>query len=249
MIFLIARPKDKAELTADVFRRSGLSGHIFPLVDINITQDPTFGIRFFQASPRCIIITSAYAAHWLVQLVKENSAQLDLSSIDIICVGKSTAQVIRPIADVEKLIIATPENSEGILQLDRLQLVEAQNIVLLKGHGGRELITQTLQKRKAKITVLNVYERVANINAIGAFAFEQSQIKCIIATSIEITELLIATLDKTWLQSCQWIVASERIKDFAYTKGIEHITVSQGASNEALLNSANQLVNTGVFND
>jgi uroporphyrinogen-III synthase len=249
MTFLIARPKDKAELTLNEFSRNGLTGKIFPVVDINITQDPSFGIRLCQANPRCIIITSTYAAQWFIRLIEGNSALLDLSSVNIVCVGRSTAQLITPIAGADRVTIATPENSEGILQLDRLQLVESQDIVLLKGHGGRKLISQTLQKRKAKLTVLNVYERVANINAIEAFAFEQSQIKCIIATSVEITELLIATLEKTWLQSCQWIVASERIKDYAYRKGIEHITVSQGASSQALLNSANQLVNTGVFND
>lgn len=249
MTFLIARPKDKAEFTLAEFTRHGLNGKMLPLVDIKITQDPSFTERLNKANPSTIIITSSYAAQWLACLVKANAVLLDLSRINIVCVGKSTAQVIAPSITTHNVTIASPENSEGILQLDCMQLVADKNIVLLKGNGGRELISQTLQNRLVNLTVLDVYERVTNIRAINAFAFEQSEIKCIIATSIEITELLLSTLDKTWLQSCQWIVASERIKDYANANGIEHITVSQGASNKALLNSANQLINTGVFND
>lgn len=249
MTFLIARPKDKAESTLANFSRSGLKGQILPVIDITITKDASFGIRLNKASPSCIIITSSYAAQWLADLLADKPALLDLSSTNVVCVGRSTAQIITRIVSANNITIASPENSEGILQLDCLQLVVGHNIVLLKGQGGRDLISQTLQKRKANLTVLNVYQRIANISAINAFAFEQSQIRCIIATSIEITELLLSMLDKNWLQSCQWIVASERIKDYAYTKGIKHITVSYGASNQALLVSANQLVNTGVFND
>lgn len=249
MTFLIARPKEKAELTLAEFKRSGLNGQILPVLDINITQDESFDIRFNEANPSCVIITSTYAAQWFIRHIKDNPEQFNSRPVTIVCVGRSTAQLIAPAVMENKVFVAEPENSEGILALECLQVVADQNIVLLKGQNGRDIIARTLYKREAKLSELNVYQRVANMSVIQAFAFERSQIKCIIATSVEIAELLVSTIDKTWLQSCQWIVASERIKDYANTQGIQHIVVSQGASNKALVDSANQLVNTGVFND
>jgi uroporphyrinogen-III synthase len=249
MTFLIARPKEKAQATLTEFERSGLSGQILPVIDINMAQNEALNTTLIEARPSYIIITSTYAAQWFVSHIANHVGEDNLTAINIICVGRSTAQLISPATSGSNVIVANPENSEGILALTCLRLVANQSIVLLKGKNGRDIISQTLRKRKANLCVLNVYERKANMKAIEAFAFEQSQIKCIIATSVEITELLVSAIDTKWLQSCQWIVASERIKDYANAKGIEHITVSHGASNRALLDSANQLVNTGVFND
>lgn len=249
MTFLIARPKKKAELTLAEFECNGLAGKILPIIDIKISQNKSLNICLTQAHPSYIIITSTYAAQWFVRHLKDRSDQVSSIPMNIVCVGRSTAQLITPFLPADKVIVANPESSEGILALDCLRLVSGQNIVLLKGQNGRDIISRTLERRKANLCELNVYKRVANINALKAFAFEQSEIKCIIATSVEITELLVSNVDTTWLQSCQWIVASGRIKDYATTKGIRHITVSHGASNQALLDSANQLVNTGVFND
>jgi len=249
MTFLIARPQDKADLTLAEFARHGLRAQVLPLIEINVSKDAALLQTLQEAEPSAIIITSSYAAQWLVSAITKSSVKLELSQISIICVGKTTAQCIAPYANPNQITIAVPENSEGILQLECLQSLHDQNIVLLKGRGGRDLIPKILQKRKATVTVLDVYERVANIGAINAFAFEPSQIRCIIVTSIEIAELLISKVDRTWLESCQWIVASERIRNHVCAKGIKHISVSQGASNKALLDSANQLVNTGVLND
>lgn len=249
MTFLIARPKDKAELTLAEFSRYHLKASVLPLIEVVISQEKSLYEQLNSAHPSGILITSTYAAQWLVDLIETKRLLLDLPKIEIICVGKSTARIISSTINIRQVTIASPENSEGILALEYLQAVKQQNIVLLKGHGGRELISKVLLERNANLTVLNVYKRIAKIEAIKAFAFEQSEIKCIIVTSIEITKLLLSSVDKKYLISCQWIVASERIKDYAHSLGIKHITVSQGASNKALLNSANHLVNTGVFND
>lgn len=249
MTFLIARPKEKAEATLSEFERNGLSGQILPVIDINMAQNEALNARLIEARPSYIIITSTYAAQWFINHITNYVGQDNFTPVNIVCVGRSTAQLVAPAAIGSNVMVANPENSEGILDLACFRLVADQSIVLLKGQNGRDIISHTLQKRNANLCELNVYERKANLSVIEAFAFEQSQIKCIIATSVEIIELLVSTLDTTWLQSCQWIVASKRIKDYANAKGIEHIMVSHGASNRALLDSANQLVNTGVFND
>jgi uroporphyrinogen-III synthase len=249
-MFLIARPQGKAQQTAAVFEKALLSAHALPLLTIEIAQGNTLYSQLHSAKPRCIIVTSTYAAKWLLQ----STANIDVSRmtfthITFICVGKSTAKAITDSGILAKILVAEPENSEGILKLPFLTRPENINVALIKGEGGRDLISSTLRTRGANVVELNVYKRVANIPAIHALTFEPSQIRCIITTSIEITQLLLANMNHEWLTSCKWIVASQRIKDYVAAFGIQHILVSQGASDEALLASAKQLVNTGVSHD
>lgn len=252
MSFLIARPKDKVMETVDLFQKSGLQAHALALMDISVNKDDALIASLCNASPKCIIITSVYAVNWLAETISKHTLSIDFPTIDFVCVGASSAKKLRDLIDSHNIYIAKPENSEGILQLPLLQNITNKSIVLLKGEGGRNLIAPGLTERGGTVHVLDVYKRVANTDAIRGFVFEPKRIKCIISTSIEITELLLTELDlnqQNTLRSCIWIVASERIKDYAYTQGIRHILVSQGASNKALLNCANQLVKTGALHD
>ncbi|MFT6269461.1 MAG: uroporphyrinogen-III synthase [Alphaproteobacteria bacterium] len=249
MTFLIARPTDKAEKTAAFFRQSGLQAQALPIIDIELATRNSLIEQLNNTTPNYLIVTSTYAALWLISIITAQKLILDFSHTTFVCVGKASAALVQAISHKYNVVVASPENSEGLLQSDCLQTVNNANIVVLKGEGGRDLIASTLVQQNANVSALNVYKRVTNIQAIRAFTFEPSQIKCIIATSIEITELLLANMDHSGLASCFWIVASERIKDYAYKNGIQHISVSQGAGNQALLACANQLVNTGVVHD
>ncbi len=249
MTFLIARPKVKALQTLSAFTQQGLKSKIYPIVEIEFNDADNNIIQLNQAKPCTIIVTSTYVSQWLLTQIYHHKLTLDLKNINIVCVGRGSAKAIQDAGFSNNIFIASPENSEGLLVLPCLQNISQQSIVLLKGEGGRTLISDTLLQRQAKLTVIMVYKRVKNTQAINALAFEQSEIKCIIATSVEITEFLLAALDKKWLQTLHWIVASERIKDYAYSKGIKHLTVSQGADDLALLTSAKHLLNIGTLND
>jgi uroporphyrinogen-III synthase len=249
MTFLIVRPTGKAEQTAAFFQQYGLHAQSFPILDIKLATSNACSEQVNNAEPNTIIVTSTYAAQWLLDAIKKGLVMLDFTHINFVCIGQSSAEILAPIAHKSTLFVASPENSEGVLQADCLQNVSNKNVVLLKGEGGRKLIASSLLKNNAQLIEINVYKRVNNLQAIRAFTFEPSQIRCIISTSIEITKLLLATQNKHWLLSCSWIVASERIKDYACENGIQHILVSQGASKQALLACANHLVNTGVVHD
>jgi len=244
MIFLIARPAQKAEQTALFFQQHNLNAQALGLIDIKLATTHAYLAQLNAAKPSVIIVTSSYAAQWLLRATQSAETRLNFKQINFVCVGSASAALIANIADKSRLFTASPENSEGVLNASCLRMVNNANIVILKGKGGRNLIADSLYQKNANIVELHVYERIANMSAIHAFSFETSKIRCIIATSIEITELLLANLDRTYLQTCVWIVASERIKAYACAHGIEQILLSQGASDQALLNCANQLVNT-----
>jgi uroporphyrinogen-III synthase len=249
MTFLIVRPTGKAEQTLAVFRESGLQAQALPIVDIEISDDKTLIKQLHSTDVNCIILTSTFAVTWLLRLIETKQVSFKLTNIDFICVGAGCAEMLAQLVNKTHIYTASPENSEGVLQVPCLQDVDSKHIVLLKGDGGRDLIKTTLMQRNAYVNTINVYKRVANLDAIRGFTFEPSEIRCIIVTSIEITELLLRNASHIWLLSCIWIVASERIKDYAYKNGIRDIVVSQGASSKALLACANQIVKTGAVHD
>lgn len=249
MTFLIARPAEKSVTTLKLFTDSGLQARSLPIIDVALSNEHGHISALNNSQASCIIVTSTYAANWLLHAYQNQQILLQLSALSFVCVGRATGKILQDVVCDANIHIASPENSEGILQSPCLQTVNKGHIVLLKGEGGRDLIASTLRQQNAKVIELCVYNRTTNAAAIRAFTFEPSEIRCIIATSIEITELLLANLSGPMLRACIWIVASERIKDYARQKGIQHIVVSQGASDTALLACANQLVTTGVVHD
>lgn len=239
MTFLIVRPKSKVEASISAFQCEGLTALGAPLLDVNISSNRKLINLLNNAQATILIITSTYAVEWLVQ----QNLGFDLHACHIICIGSSTAQALIAYKPSLLIEIAKPENSEGALQLPSLQKLNNVKVVLLKGKGGRNVLPPELKRRGAQLICIDAYERV-KLPYIESF--EPSRIQCIIVTSIELAQAALSTFDKQWCEKLHWIVASERIKDYAVGLGITKIIVSKGASNDALVKCAQHLVHTGV---
>lgn len=252
MSFLVARPALKAYGTQQALQEAGFEAAIAPVISIDISQNAVLNQDFKNTTADIIIFTSTHAVDWLTQ----QALTITKSTVKIICVGQSTAKALVSILSegmAPNIIVPKSENSEGILALPILNAVSNQSILILKGEGGRELLASTLSSRGAKVRELAVYKRVLNnadaISEAGKYTFKQAHIRCIIVTSVEIAQALLHIYDYNWLQKLPWMVASERIKDYATQRGIASIFVSEGASNQAIVECATQLVHTGVVND
>lgn len=244
MAFLIARPTLKAQASQAALQSQGWQADIVPVIDIEIKHDPLLVEQLNQQQPECVIVTSTYAADWLCM----QALTINLSSINVVCIGQSTANHLVQKNSLERVFTAQPENSEGALNLAVLQNVEGKSIALIKGEGGRQLLPQTLIKLGASLHTYDVYKRVKNKHLHDMKTFTPSQIQCIIVSSVEIAQAVLQEFDKKWLVNLVWMVASERIKDYAISQGITQITVSEGANNKAIIKCANQLVSTGAVN-
>lgn len=237
MSFLIVRPQGKAQASAATFIQAGLPAVGLPIIDIEYLQRE-FCIEEV-AQTNFIVLTSTYCVNWLAQ---QSAIQNVLSSnnLQFVCVGKQTAEALTSLYSQVTIHIAEPESSEGVLALDCLQSQSAK-VLIVKGIGGRNLIETELNARGLQVKVLEVYKRSPNTQAIDAFAFEQHAIQCIIATSVELCELLLANFAFNNIKSLTWIVASQRIRDYALSMGIENIVISAGASDNALLQCAQKI--------
>lgn len=118
------------------------------------------------------------------------------------------------------------ENSEHLLRLPHLQLVNNQCILLIKGIGGRTLIEHTLSTRHARVITLNTYQRVMPKVAQETidFLWHQDAIDILLFTSQEAMYNLFTLFGekaKPWLCSKLCIVISERLAMSARTFGIK----------------------------
>jgi uroporphyrinogen-III synthase len=73
-------------------------------------------------------------------------------------VGQASAELLAA-AGLDVDIPVGPADSEGLLQLPSLQVVEGKRFLLMRGLGGRELLRSTLQQRGAKVDVIELYRR------------------------------------------------------------------------------------------
>lgn len=254
MAFLVARPDKKAQQTSLLLAERGLPAAAFPLIDIicNNEEENKRHLSGFLSveGKKILIVTSTYAASWLTQQV----LTITKSSLNIVSIGASTANIIQQSkfkSYLQSMAIAKPESSEGALLLPILTGELNATICILKGLGGRQLLHKCLQQRGAVIHSLDVYKREVNKGVLSNYAFEQNEIQCIIATSVEIVDALYCQIfmqQQDWLKTLVWIVPSERIKAQLHKNGINTVYVSQGASPEALSECAEKLVITGVVN-
>lgn len=254
--FIIARPLEKAAQTVDCFVKQGLMAIPWSVLDIQLLSFSTvIKSQQYKFNFNTIIVTSTYAVDWLS---KENGiSAFDLSTTkNIICVGSSTAEKLNVLLSENtlmhssmNLVIAEPSNSEGILLSECLQCIKEVPIAIIKGRGGRDLLEKELTQRHAKVTVLDVYQRIVNTQNLDDEKVIIEQTDCLVATSVEIVEAIFNNYDKARLRNIHWIVPSLRIKQRTESLGVANVLLSDNASANSLVRVALQLVKTGVVDD
>lgn len=184
-----------------------------------------------------------------VSAVVSLQAQVQAAEITapLFAVGKTTAAVLQRWL---KRDVAVPEDqrSEGLLAMPALQDVKDKLVVIVRGNGGRELIKQQLITRGAVVRYVQSYKRIplALDGAALAQQWQHAGIRCIVATSDEILQLLFSILpvqQHAWLQQCRWVLVSPRMQQSAQALGIpaQHITLAVNANDLALLEAIQQV--------
>lgn len=150
-------------------------------------------------------------------------------TLPCIAIGEATKNSLIKLG-IHQVTCPLSSSSEHLLNLLDLTNITNKSILLFKGYGGRQLIADTLRKNKARITTIDVYQRKKN-----TYTQEQCQnvwqnnaITTTLFTSIESLQHAIDLFGQsglTWLQQTPSIVISDRIKHYATTKGMQHITV------------------------
>jgi len=229
-IVLNTRPASKAQPTTEMMRSEGFDVVDFPVIEIreNRSKPPVF--------PRAdkVIYISTSAVEFGTDTLPEGKP--------LFSVGEGTAKALK----VQGLEAEVPDDysSEGLLELDSLQDVAGQEIVIVRGRGGREHLAETLRERGARVTYYEVYQRLCGnpgINDLDAF-FASTATRYVLGTSKDVLEYLEA-LVPSWqirsLRACHLVAMSKRVKEKAEELGWTNIHLVEQKSDAGMVSVIN----------
>jgi len=230
---IITRPEGQAGDLVEQLQslNAELSVQHLPLIEIQPLQYSVNRSRFDKA----IFISRNAVNYFFVDTLPTISSYF--------AVGKPTAKIL------EKHIKQMPlfpeqMNADGLVAMEELRAVEGEEILLVKGEGGRSLIYDELTSRGAKVTELDVYRRkLPELAAQKAIINSYSSHNIWMITSAEAISNLyrILGLSNKPHHQTKLIVSSDRLSEVARNKGFQIVAQSAGATDRQLVQCVKSL--------
>jgi uroporphyrinogen-III synthase len=242
-VVVVTRPLGQAgALCADLVSR-GFTPHKQPLLDLQ---------RLPALSPQCqqtieninnyqhLIFISGNAVRFGMEKILERWPQVP-KEIKVYAIGESTATMLREYG-IEAVYSTqgTAMTSESLLSIASLQGAQGQNVLIVKGQGGRTTLSDTLSKRGAVVDNLSCYQRKCPTLAAGELARKIASwdIELILISSGEgLRNMLTLLSPAETIKLCvvPLIVPSNRVARMAEEAGFSRVHTAQNASNTAML--------------
>ncbi|MBC3766487.1 uroporphyrinogen-III C-methyltransferase [Neptunicella marina] len=234
--FLLLKPQPKVIKTLDVMQQAGLTVVAEPLQQI-VEDSSQFSVFVQQLTSlpqkSCVIFTSTFAAEYAIKAMQGN---IWPQQLNYFAVGSSTADCLQN-TDI-KVRLPKRFDSEGLLEMAELIDVSQRQVLIVKGQNGRQTLQQELTERGATVQLAELYKRENLSPAADDKSWQKQQINCIIATSGEQVEQAFSIWPASWLTAVSWICISQRIADMLSQHGVKKITVSDNATDEAVIKCA-----------
>ena len=240
MKFLLLRPQAKCHKSCETFAAAGLSAVGLGLLDTEADQQAVAQLRDKVSKLGAgskVIVTSTVAAELITQVDCKWPPGMQMFAV-----GSGSGKIL---AD-HGFAVLVPKlaSSEGLLALRELAEVKEQDVLVVKGHGGRDTLLEQLKQRGARVTPWELYRRIRVQKPQSTQCWQQKQIHCIIATSGELIAEAFTQLPNEWLKEMPWIVVSQRTADIAAKLGIKRVVISRDASDESLIICAKQVIDS-----
>lgn len=209
-------------------------------------QQPVMEICPLEASER--VALPSLEANDIVIYVSANAVLHGLEAVSAVAaagqhpvsmaVGRRTAATLR--SNGIEPVVPEREDSEGLLALPQLQVVQGRRVVLVKGVGGRELIAATLRERGAEVIEFDCYRRHYISLEREQIASQIAPLKPLVwvAGSGGVVEHLgrqLAQHGFPELQAQALLVPSVRVALMASQHGWSHVLTADDASDTAVV--------------
>ena len=222
---LVTRPAHQADDLCSMIRQRGGKPVEYPLFEIKAVKD----------TGRLQEIAREMDQFNLLVFVSRNAVQYGLAHfkdcIDpqlqtLLAVGKSTAAELVKAGFTSTRFPKNDTDSEGLLALPELQndQITGRRVLIVRGVGGRELLTQILTERGAQVEYAEVYERVRPCYDAGYEQrfWQQHTPDIVLLTSCEAVENLLQKVPAEFIckvMDANTVVMSNRVANFVRDKG------------------------------
>lgn len=232
---LVTRATHQAEPLCNLIAAHGGHAVRFPALEIQPKKPANLAQLLIDSD--IFIFVSPNAVRYGVAAIDD--IQL-LSKRKIAAVGQTTAQALEAAGISVSIVPQGEADSEALLALPDLQQVEDKQITIVRGTGGRALLGDTLLQRGAKLSYAEVYQRHCPTIDSHALLGQWHKIQVVTTTSIDVLNNLVTLLGEegcALLKATPLLVISPRMQQAAEELGFHNIILSNGASDQAILNT------------
>lgn len=195
---VLTRPRAAAEALAAPLLREG--ARVFLL--------PALAIEDIEAKPALSALLAGLEAFDLAIFVSANAVEKGLEAarragpwpqrLRVAAIGEATAEALRNAGMDDVIAPAERHDSEALLGLAPLQVVNGQNIIVFRGEGGREHLKEVLEARGARVEYAECYRRVrprADASEVAA-ALARGEVHVVSALSAETLANFVAMIGR-----------------------------------------------------
>lgn len=229
MRILNTRPIEQIhELTSAIRAADGISVEL-PTVSIQPTTNWLNTLPNLTTVHQAVFVSKP-AIHYFFLGLDQNHL-LWPKDLPITVLGQGSAQALMAFGLSADYIPITSD-SEHLLQMPHLQILHNQSILMIKGQGGRTLLTDTLTKRGAMVHAVDVYTRqLPEKNPIAITSvWQNDEVDIILFTSQQAMEHLFVLLGPAahaWIRQKPCVVISPRLAQAAKNLGIQSIITTR----------------------
>ncbi|MEX2523787.1 MAG: uroporphyrinogen-III synthase [Gammaproteobacteria bacterium] len=159
---LVTRPEGQGDALCQLIEAAGGRAVSFPVMVIQPLDDADTRRRLQSALAGCdtVIFVSRNAVYWARELLPDPAA--DLAGRIICAAGAATRRELQNAGISDVVHTESTRASEDLLARPELAAdrVAGRQVLIVRGEGGRELLTEELQKRGATVQRLAIYRRV-----------------------------------------------------------------------------------------
>ena len=237
---LVTRPERQADALCQRIEQHGGVAIRHPTLVIREPRDWAPALVLFDRLTEydLAIFTSANAVDQAMPQIRERGGLPP--RLEITAIGQATARALARHGVDRCLRPQQGFTSEALLALPRFQQVTGQAIVIVRGEGGRELLTETLTARGARVAHAEVYRRERpTLNTAALLErWARGEIGAVVVTSAEsLLNLfdMLGTDGQDYLCKTPLIVVSARIQQTAVALGCHRHQLARDASDDAIL--------------
>ena len=240
---LLTRPRGQNVSLVRLIRAQGGQTLVFPCIEIRLlirqqilAQNPAEKL----ATTDAIIFTSRNAViGWFNALPLSRP---ELVRKRVFAVGLATQRALAHQGVLAEIPSDDRHHSEGLLCLEFFNSSYPLRVLIARGHEGRELLVDELQRRGMQVMAVALYERllptvsVEKYTELEEHAGRINFVWLTSQTSVRHFFYLITPMTRHALAHSHFVVASERIAGFL--RALEnplHLHVAAGASPKALI--------------
>jgi len=236
---IVTRPRHQAESFCRRIEAAGGRAIRLPVLDICEPEDTS---RLETLIDRLgefdiAIFISVNAVRQALPRIRARGGSL--TYLKLAAIGQKTAQALTALGLPVDILPRQGFTSEDLLELDEMQTVRGRRIVIFRGEGGLELLSETLQARGAAVEYAEVYRRIkpdSDPQAIRGY-FDNGAVDLITITSSEGLRNLEQICEQAlWsrLHQIPLLVGSHRMLEAARKMGFVTVRPARDPSDEAM---------------